>query len=86
NYIDCVGADESGKGDVFGPIVVGIVYIRNEVVDFLLRNNVQDSRASACLDDPMPCKPDLIRHMSFLEPIPYIRLLWLPPTTFSVQI
>ncbi|EMR14659.1 MAG: hypothetical protein Q8897_00975 [Sweet potato little leaf phytoplasma] len=78
NYIDYVGADESGKGDVFGPIVVGIVYIRNELVDFLLRNNVKDSKLLS-KNAIFKIAPFLMKHIDYdfeiLQPFDYNNLI-----------
>lgn len=39
-----IGTDETGKGDVFGPLVVGAVYINQYSVDKLLSLGVRDSK------------------------------------------
>ncbi len=40
-----IGTDETGKGDVFGPLVVGAVYVDQYSVDKLLALGVKDSKS-----------------------------------------
>ncbi|MDO7983453.1 MAG: ribonuclease HIII [Pigeon pea little leaf phytoplasma] len=78
NYIGCVGADESGKGDVFGPIVVSIVYIRYELEDFLLRNRVKDSKLLS-KNSIFQIAPFLMKNIDYdfeiLQPFDYNNLI-----------
>ncbi|MDO8057353.1 ribonuclease HIII [Candidatus Phytoplasma gossypii] len=78
NYIDCVGADESGKGDVFGPIVVGIVYIKHELADFLLRNKIKDSKLLS-KNSIFRIAPFLMKNIDYdfeiLQPLDYNNLI-----------
>ena len=39
-----IGIDESGKGDFFGPLVIGAVFVDNESSDILARIGVKDSK------------------------------------------
>ncbi|MDH4223573.1 MAG: ribonuclease HIII [candidate division Zixibacteria bacterium] len=39
-----IGTDESGKGDYFGPLVVGGVYVNHNVIPVLKQLNVRDSK------------------------------------------
>lgn len=39
-----IGTDESGKGDIFGPLVIAAVYIDNKTRNELLRIGVKDSK------------------------------------------
>ncbi len=43
-FIPSIGSDESGVGDYFGPLTVCAAYIKDEDKDFLLENNVRDSK------------------------------------------
>ncbi len=43
-YCDCVGVDESGKGDFFGPLVAAGVYVSSTEVDELVCRGVKDSK------------------------------------------
>src|SRR6266487_1658290 len=39
-----IGLDESGKGDYFGPLVIGAVYVDQQTEDKLISMGVQDSK------------------------------------------
>jgi len=39
-----IGTDESGKGDYFGPLVIGGVHVNSKTKDLLLNLNVRDSK------------------------------------------
>lgn len=39
-----IGMDESGKGDYFGPLVIGAVYVDEQTEDKLVRLGVRDSK------------------------------------------
>ena len=39
-----IGTDESGKGDYFGPLVIGGVHVNSKTKDVLLNLNVRDSK------------------------------------------
>jgi ribonuclease HIII len=39
-----IGMDESGKGDYFGPLVIGAVYVDEQTEDKLIRLGVRDSK------------------------------------------
>ena len=39
-----IGIDESGKGDFFGPLVIGAVFVDDESVDILAKIGVKDSK------------------------------------------
>ncbi len=39
-----IGTDESGKGDIFGPLCVAAVYVNEETKEKLLRIGVEDSK------------------------------------------
>ena len=43
-FTDCIGTDESGKGDYFGPLVVAAVYIDNQTKILLEKIGVKDSK------------------------------------------
>lgn len=44
SLLSCIGSDEVGKGDYFGPLVVVATYVRNEQLPFLKELGVQDSK------------------------------------------
>ena len=39
-----IGIDESGKGDYFGPLVIGGVFINNQLKNELVKTGVKDSK------------------------------------------
>ena len=39
-----IGSDESGKGDVFGPLVVGAFFVNKDSKDSLVKLGVKDSK------------------------------------------
>lgn len=43
-FIPHIGIDESGKGDFFGPLVIGAVFVDNESSDILIKTGVKDSK------------------------------------------
>lgn len=44
--IDYIGTDESGKGDYFGPLVIGAVCVTRENIDLLKLLDVKDSKTT----------------------------------------
>lgn len=54
------GLDESGKGDVFGPLVTACVIADEEAVDFWLKNDLKESK-SICGDDRLFETEKLVR-------------------------
>lgn len=40
-----IGADESGKGDFFGPLCVAAVFAKSEAIEELVKKGVKDSKA-----------------------------------------
>lgn len=43
-YEPCIGTDESGKGDYFGPLVVSAVYVNEETIELVEELGVRDSK------------------------------------------
>ncbi len=44
-FIEHAGMDESGKGDLFGPLVTACVIANDAAVDFWLKNGLKESKA-----------------------------------------
>ena len=44
-FVEHAGMDESGKGDLFGPLVVACVIAGNSAVDYWLKNGLKESKA-----------------------------------------
>ncbi|WP_084781767.1 ribonuclease HIII [Bacillus niameyensis] len=44
SLLSCMGSDEVGKGDYFGPLVVVATYVRNDQIQLVKELGVQDSK------------------------------------------
>ncbi len=64
-----IGMDESGKGDYFGPLVIGAVYVDEQTEDKLVSLGVQDSKLLT--DNRMQAMPEEIMALcpNFVVPI-----------------
>ena len=76
--LNCIGIDESGKGDYFGPLVVAAVYVKNqEMVEKLISLGVKDSKS---------LKDDKIQQIAKeIFKICDSEVLWFYPRTYNVR-
>lgn len=69
-----IGVDESGKGDLFGPLCIAGVFVRKDQFDFLESKGVKDSKK---LEDPViqqlarVIKKECIYHIVKINPLKY---------------
>lgn len=74
NYI---GGDESGKGDIFGPLVIACVYVNNKARKYLKSLHVRDSKKisdSVNKKIAIKIKQQVFYKVEIIEPVEYNRL------------